>query len=167
MKTGTRTVWLAWAAMTATAALLSSQAPGSAAPDFALRTLGGDSARLSTLRGRPVFLNFWASWCAVCRAEMRDIISAYNAHREEGLAVLAIDLTDQEHRRNVERFVSELAMPFPVLLDEKGKIRKRYALRGIPTSVFIDARGVVRLVNPGPITNETIQRGLAAILPTP
>jgi predicted transcriptional regulator len=52
-----------------------------------------------------------------------------------------------------------------VLLDEKGKVRKRYALHGVPTSVFIDAQGLVRFVNPGPITSETIQRGLAEILP--
>ena len=57
-------------------------------------------------------------------------------------------------------------MPFPVLLDQRGKVRKRYALRGVPTTVFIDAQGVVRLVNPGPITSEAIQRGLAEILPT-
>ena len=56
-------------------------------------------------------------------------------------------------------------MPFPVLLDEKGKVRKSYALHGVPTSVFIDTHGIVRLINPGPITSETIQRGLAEILP--
>ena len=55
-------------------------------------------------------------------------------------------------------------MPFPVLLDEKGQVRKRYALHGVPTSLFIDTQGRVRLVNPGPITSETIQRGLAEIL---
>jgi len=52
-----------------------------------------------------------------------------------------------------------------VLLDEKGKVRKSYALHGVPTSVFIDTHGIVRLINPGPITSETIQRGLAEILP--
>lgn len=97
---------------------------------------------------------------------MEAIASAYRAHRDERLLVLAIDLTDQERRvKDVQTFVDELQMPFPVLLDEKGKVRKRYALRGVPTSVFIDARGVMRLVNPGPVTSETIQRGLAEILP--
>jgi thiol-disulfide isomerase/thioredoxin len=166
MNTCTRAVSIAWAALTTTA-LLSSQTLGSAAPDFTLKTLGGDTARLSTFKGRPVFLNFWASWCVPCRAEMHDIIAAYNAHKDQGLTVLAIDLTDQEHRKDVQKFVNELAMPFPVLLDEKGKTRQRYALRGVPTSVFIDVQGVVRLVNPGPITNETIQRGLTEILPAP
>jgi len=59
----------------------------------------------------------------------------------------------------------EFHTPFPVLLDQTGKVRKSYALRGVPTSVFIDAQGIVRLVNPGPITGETIQRGLGEILP--
>ena len=63
------------------------------------------------------------------------------------------------------RFADEFHMPFPVLLDQKGKVRKSYALRGVPTSVFIDIHGIVRLINPGPITSETIQRGLAEILP--
>ena len=67
--------------------------------------------------------------------------------------------------KDVRQFRDDFPMPFPVLLDEKGKVRKSYALRGVPTSVFIDARGIVRLVNPGPITSVTIQRGLAEILP--
>ncbi len=157
---------IACAALTTVVAVLAAQAPGSAAPDFTLKTLAGDTASLSSFQGRPVFLNFWATWCKPCRAEMEEIASAYRAHADAGLQVLAIDLTDQERRmKDVRTFVDEFHMPFPVLLDEKGKVRKRYALRGVPTSVFIDARGVVRLVNPGPITSETIQRGLAEILP--
>ncbi len=154
---------------------LSSQVPDSIAPDFLLKTLTGDTARLSDLRGHPtvrlsdlrghpVFLNFWASWCKTCRPEMSDIIAAYNTHHHAGLEVLAINLTDQERMRDVRAFVQDLELPFPVLLDQKGKVRRLYALRGVPTSVFIDARGIVRLVNIGPITPETIQRGLNQIL---
>ena len=131
------------------------------------RSLAGDTLSLSAFRGHPVFLNFWASWCTPCRGEMSDIIAAYNAHKDQGLQVLAINLTDQEHMKDVRKFVDELQMSFPVLLDQQGKVRKSYALRGVPTSVFIDAQGVVRLVNPGPITSEIIQRGLAEILQVP
>jgi len=135
------------------------------AADFTLKTLAGGTARLSDYEGRPLFLNFWASWCTPCRGEMSDIIATYNAHKGQELQVLAINLTDQERMKDVRKFADEFQMPFPVLLDEEGEVRKRYALHGVPTSVFIDAQGIVRLVNPGPITNETIRRGLAAILP--
>ncbi len=70
---------------------------------------------------------------------MTDIIAAYDGHKDQHLQVLAINLTDQERMKDVRTFVSELQMPFPVLLDEKGKVRKSYALRGVPTSVFICA----------------------------
>src|SRR5207245_9191782 len=79
--------------------------------------------------------------------------------------VRAINLTDQERMKDIRKFVAEFHMPFPVLLDEKGRVRRLYALIGVPTSVFIGSDGVVRVVNPGPITKETLERGLAAILP--
>jgi peroxiredoxin len=139
--------------------------PGSTPPDFRLKTLAGGTVTLAEYRGRPLLLNFWATWCKPCRGEMTDIIAAYNAHKDQALQVLAINLTDQERMKDVRTFVSEFQMPFPVLLDEKGKVRKSYALRGVPTSVFIDSSGVVRFVNPGPITRELIERGLATILP--
>jgi len=142
----------------------SAQGLGAVAPDFSLKTLAGDTVSLSHLRGRPVFLNFWATWCKPCRGEMTDIIAAYDAHHTAGLEVVAINLTDQERMKDVRTFVHDLQLPFPVLLDEKGKVRKTYRLRGVPTSVFIDTLGVVRLVNIGPITRENIQRGLAEIL---
>jgi peroxiredoxin len=156
---------IAFTTLATAAGPLSAQTLGSSAPDFTLKTLAGGTASLSDYKGLPVFLNFWASWCKPCRGEMSDIIAAYVTHQGEHLQVLAINLTDQERETDARKFADEFHMPFPVLLDEKGKVRKRYALRGVPTSVFIDAHGVVRLVNPGPITSETIQRGLAEILP--
>ena len=165
MRLGSQFLCIACATLLTAAGRLSPQTLGSPAPDFTLKTLAGGTASLSDYTGRPVFLNFWASWCKPCRGEMSDIIAAYDAHKNEHLQVLAINLTDQERMADARRFADEFQMPFPVLLDEKGKVRKRYALRGVPTSVFIDAQGIVRLVNPGPITGETIQRGLEEILP--
>ncbi len=165
MRLGSQVLSTALATLLTAAGSPSAQTLGLPAADFTLKTLAGGTARLSDYQGRPLFLNFWASWCTPCRGEMSDIIAAYNAHKGQELQVLAINLTDQERMKDVRKFAAEFQMPFPVLLDEKGKVRKRYALHGVPTSVFIDAQGIVRLVNPGPITNETIQRGLAAILP--
>src|SRR5439155_26678449 len=131
VRASSRPTSIACAALATAAAVLSSQAPGSSAPDFTLKTLAGATLSLSAFRGHPVFLNFWASWCTPCRGEMRDIIAAYNAHKDQGLQVLAIDLTDQDHMSYVRRFAVELQMPFPMLLDQKGKVRHSYALGGV------------------------------------
>jgi len=139
--------------------------PGLGAPEFTLKALAGPEASLSDYKGRPVLINFWSSWCKPCRSEMPDIVAAYRAHQESGLEVLAINLTDQEGMKDVRKFVAEFQMPFPVLLDEKGRVRRLYALIGVPTSVFIGSDGVVRAVNPGPITKEILERDLAEILP--
>jgi len=139
--------------------------PGLGAPTFTLKTLAGPEVSLSDYKGHPVLINFWASWCKPCRGEMSDIVAAYQAHKDTGLEVLAINLTDQEGMKAVRKFVAEFQMPFPVLLDEQGRVRRLYGLIGVPTSVFIGSDGVVRVVNPGPITKDTLERGLAEILP--
>ncbi len=141
------------------------QVVGSPAPDFTLTTLAGDTAILSRYRGHPILLNFWASWCSPCHDEMRDIVAVYARHKADGLIVLGIDLTDQERMKDVRTFVTQLQLTFPIALDERGRTRDSYLLRGIPTSVFIDSIGIVRLVHRGPITTAAMQRGLSLILP--
>ena len=138
---------------------------GSAAPDFTLRLLGGGEVRLAEFRGHPVLVNFWATWCPPCRTEMPRLVAADSAHQAEGLVVIAVNLTDQERRRDVAKFVAEYRMNFPVALDERGRIRNLYRLRGAPTSVFVDSAGIVRLVQQGPLSDDDLARGLAAILP--
>jgi len=140
---------------------------GSAAANFTLGLLRGGQIRLADLRGRPVVINFWATWCAPCRTEMPRLVAADSAHRADGLTVVAVNLTDQERRRDVVRFVSEFQMNFPVALDERGRVRELYKLQGVPTSVFVDSAGVVRLVQRGPLSEDSLARGLAAILPRP
>jgi peroxiredoxin len=162
-----------WLSTTGIAALfvalpLLAQTPGNTAPAFTLKTLDGTPVSLSDYAGHPVLINFWASWCTPCRGEMPSIVAAYNAHQQAGLAILAIDLTDQEgSTKDIRKFQAEYQMPFPVLLDAKGKARKLYALRGVPTSVFVGADGVVRGVNPGPISEAALQHHLSEILPAP
>lgn len=137
---------------------------GRLAPSFELKALGGGSVSLVQLRGRPVLINFWASWCAPCRTEMPDLILTHRAHLAEGLAVVAVNLTDQERMKDVRQFVADLGIPFPVLLDDRGRVRDRYRLAAVPTSVFVDRIGIIRVIHPGPISRQAIDRAVATIL---
>lgn len=140
---------------------------GQPAPAIDLETLEGGRASLGALRGHPVLINFWASWCHPCRDEMPQIIRRYQELHHAGLEVLAINLTDDEKKKDIQRFVDELRLPFPVLLDVKGKVRRRYNLLGVPLTVFVDTAGTVAGVNAGPMTPAALERGLSSILLVP
>ena len=98
---------------------------------------------------------------------MPEIILAYEKAHEAGLEVVAINLTDQERKNDIRRFVDEFRLPFPVALDERGKGRRRCGLIGVPSTVFVDSSGVVRAVHSGPMTHESLDQDLATILPRP
>jgi len=157
------------AALSALAGGSLAQAPGvgDPAPEFSLRTLDGPAARLSDYRGRAVVVNFWASWCAPCEAELPELVSAYHANEARGLSVLAVNLTDQERRTDVLTFVRAAGIPFPVLLDERGRVRERYRLIAVPTTVFIDRTGDVQRIHPGPLTRKGLEDGVEIILGPP
>jgi thiol-disulfide isomerase/thioredoxin len=138
---------------------------GSAAPGFTLKTLEGGTLSLSDYKGRPVLINFWASWCGPCKTEMPEIIAAYNAHKDSDLEVLAVNATQLDLLDDVKSFVAEFKMPFPVLLDEDNRVNRDYSIIGLPTSVFIAADGTISGVNVGPMTRDVIEKYLADILP--
>jgi len=141
---------------------------GRPAAPFALTTFDKAPLTLQDLRGKVVLINFWASWCPPCRDEMPVLVEAYRAHKDSGLIILAVNGRDQEtSTRAVRRFVAEFQMSFPVLLDEHGDVRKRYRLRGLPTSVFIGADGLVRGVIIGPFTPPAFETHLDEILSPP
>jgi thiol-disulfide isomerase/thioredoxin len=110
--------------------------------DFSLNDLSGKEKTLSSYSGNVVFLNFWATWCGPCRAEIPSMEQLYGELREEGFVILAVN--SQEHSEQVSTFVEETEMSFPVLLDSTGKVGATYGVRAIPTTYIIDAVGVVR-----------------------
>lgn len=131
---------------------------GFSAPDFTLSTLTGESVTLSDLRGQVVVLNFWASWCPPCRAEMPAIERVYRDLQPQGLVVLAVNTTYQDSESAAANFVAEFGLTFPILMDRRGEVSNRYQLRGLPSTYFVDRRGVIRAVVVGGPMSETLIR---------
>lgn len=130
---------------------------GQPAPNFTLMSLDGDEVSLADYQGQPVLINFWASWCPPCRLEMPDLVEAYEAHKDEGFIILAIDLTFQDSLPDVETFVEEFGLTFPVLLDEDGAVANRqYRLLGLPMSVFVNREGIITRLHIGAMTAEQV-----------
>ena len=141
-------------------------APGRPAPEIDLPRLQGGQIKLSALRGRPVVVSFWGTWCPPCKEEFPELVAAHRKYREAGLEIIGVNQRDQEIRTtDVEAFVKEHKVEFIVAMDQRGKSRRSYRLIGLPTTVFIDAGGIIRQVNSGPIAPSELARGLATILP--
>ena len=120
--------------------------PAFAAPDFTLDTLDGGQLTLSEKRGQPIMLNFWASWCLPCRAEMPAIERVFQRHRGDGLVVIGLNATSQDSEAAARLFVEQFGLTFPIALDRDGTAAVSYQLTGLPTTFFIDRRGIVRKV---------------------
>ena len=132
---------------------------GEPAPDFTMTLDDGRYLRLSDLQGKPVVLNFWATWCGPCRLEMPELVKAAGA--DPTLVVLATDV--QEARSPVEDFAAEFKMNLPIVLDKDGKVRNLYRVPGLPTTYFIDKTGKIASVVVGPLTPQVLADRLAEI----
>lgn len=131
---------------------------GAEAPDFVLEAPGsGALVHLSDYRGQTVVLNFWATWCVPCRTEMPDLQAAYAA--DPDVVVLAVNA--QEADPAVTRFIDDFGLTFPVVLDRDGAVREHYGVIGLPATFFIDAEGILRGRNFGPVYGDLLAQGIA------
>jgi peroxiredoxin len=117
---------------------------GNLAPDFSLGTFAGSSLSLADLRGKAVVLNYWVTWCVPCREEMPDIETVYQEYQDEGLVVVSINGTKQDAMTDIEAFLDEVNVSFPVLLDHSEEVYNNYRILFMPTSFFIDPQGVIQ-----------------------
>lgn len=127
---------------------------GFTAPPFSLLDAFEQPFSLQELRGSVVILNFWASWCPPCRAEMPAFQQVYASHRDEGLVILGVNTTYQDDGEAALRFAGERGVQFPLLFDMDGVVSRRYQIQALPTTFFIDRKGIIRQVIYGGPLNE-------------
>jgi peroxiredoxin len=126
------------------APLSSSPSPreGFLAPDFTLDALDGGEVALSKLRGKIVVINFWATWCLPCRAETPALENAFDQYKDSDVMILGVNLTNQDSISEVESFVQEFGLTYPILLDRDGSVSNSlYQIRGLPTHVLCQPQG--------------------------
>ncbi|UJF25972.1 peroxiredoxin [Planococcus sp. 107-1] len=138
-------------------------AKGELSPDFELTTLEGEKVKLSDYQGKKVILNFWATWCPPCRAEMPHMQNYFEEHAAgNNVEILAVNLTTEDRGIDkVQNFVKEYELTFPIPMDEKGDIGTLYQAVTIPTSYMIDTEGRVQNKVVGPM-NETMMKEMIA-----
>ncbi len=131
---------------------------GFQAPDFELNTLNSGSQQLAALRGKPVLVSLWASWCPPCKAEMPAFEKVYRQYTDQGFIVLAVNASNQDNLADARAFVEANGLTFPILLDTQGRVAQLYDLRSLPTSFFIGRDGIIRdIVVGGPISEAGLQ----------
>lgn len=124
---------------------------GEPAPEITLEDLNGNTVSLKDYKGEKiVLLNFWASWCPPCRAEMPDLDKLYEENKDDDFIVLAVNLGESED--TVKKFIEQNGYGFPVLLDKTQEVGITYQTFSIPTSVMVDKEGKIRAYRPGLMT---------------
>ena len=132
------------------------------APDFTLALLDGKKFHLGDYKGKPVLINFFASWCLPCREEMPVLEKVVNEYEPKGVIFLGVAVDDTEIK--MKDFVAKYGVTFPVGLDKTAAIQKSFGIYGIPTTYFIDKQGVINYSHSGSVTEELLQHELDKLL---
>lgn len=138
---------------------------GKPAPEIDLEGLDGERVRLSEYRGRPVVINFWATWCVPCRDEFPLLVAAREAHAGAGLEILGV--VHDDTREGARAFAADQGARWPMPFDADDVAWDDYGGVGVPMSFFVDREGIVRAVSFGPFTEAGLAQQLATVLPTP
>jgi len=138
--------------------------PGFLAPEFSLEAMNGETVSLTSLRGRPVLLNFWASWCPPCRSEMPAMQELFAEFEDQGFTILAVNATNQDDLDEMKRFVEDNQLQFPILLDQTGSAANLYNVQSLPTSFFINQEGIVEDLIIGGMSEALLRIRVKALL---
>jgi thiol-disulfide isomerase/thioredoxin len=142
------TRWTRFGLMTLATVILAAAANAAGdppAPAFSLPARGGSTIDLSQYKGQVVMINFWASWCVPCRQEMPLLDSIYKKYKPLGFTLLSVNVEPEQ--KDAESFLKQTPVSFPVVFDAKSKVSGLYNVQGMPTTVFIDRKGNVRLMH--------------------
>jgi peroxiredoxin len=137
---------------------------GFRAPDFALQTLGGETVRLSDLIGRPVVISYWATWCVPCQQELPILQNLAQEFQSQGLTVVTVNAIDQDNVQDVQAMVGEKGMTMPVLLDQDSQFASIYGALFFPTTIFVDASGVIRHIRLGDSSEADLRNKVESLL---
>ncbi len=140
----------------------SSEARQDPAPDFALPTLAGDRLALADYRGQYVLVNFWATWCPPCRAELPDLTAFYDDHAAQGFMLIGVN--EQEPPTTVASYLAQANLDFPVVLDGDGRVMQAYGVTGMPSSFLVDPEGQIVRMWTGMITRATLESAVTPLL---
>ncbi|MBN3522792.1 TlpA family protein disulfide reductase [Paenibacillus apiarius] len=116
---------------------------GKLAPSFSLTSTNGAAYQVGGKQNKPIFINFWASWCDPCQAEAPDLVKLYAKYKDR-MEMLSVNVTSYDSEDKAKAFVKEYSLVNPVLLDEKGDVFKLYNGIAFPTNVLVDKNGVIR-----------------------
>lgn len=127
------------------------------APNIELKGLDGQSHSLTQLKGKPLLINFWASWCGPCREETPDLIRLYGKYKDQ-IEFIGINATFDDTLEGAISFVNEFQLPYPVWLDEQGAVMKTYKVQSYPTTYFVDRNGTILKINLGIVSADALEQ---------
>ncbi len=133
-----------------------------AAPDFKIKLFNGEDFRLADQKGKPVVINFFASWCVSCGKETPFIENAAREYGPDRVVFLGIAVDDTE--KKAKQFMKKIGLTIPAGLDKTGEIKDAFGLYGMPTTYFIDKKGIVSYFHPGVVNEQLLKYELDKML---